>query len=91
LTAKFSFGNGLKFPELFVDFMEGTIPGTVNFSVDTTLEERKTLLADVPRQAPIILFCKSNRCSYADDIARFLRHNGFENMVIYRDGFSRWK
>ena len=72
-------------------FAEGTIPGAVNFPVDSTLESRETLLADVPRQTPIILFCKSNRCPYADDIARFLRHNGFENVAIYREGVAGWE
>ena len=72
-------------------FAEGTIPGAVNFPVDASPEERETLLADVPREMPIILFCKSNRCPYAESIANFLRHNGYENLAIFRDGFVEWK
>jgi rhodanese-related sulfurtransferase len=71
-------------------FAEGTIPGAVNFPMNSTLPERETLLADVPRSMPVILFCKTNRCPYADDIARFLRFNGYENVAIYRDGYSKW-
>jgi len=69
-------------------FAEGTIAGAVSFPVDSTLAEREALLADVPRQMPIILFCSSNRCLYADDIARFLRYNGYENVAIYREGMA---
>jgi len=71
-------------------FAEGTIDGAVSFPINSTLTEREILLADVPQQIPIILFCSSNRCLYADDIAQFLRHNGYENVAIYREGIVGW-
>jgi rhodanese-related sulfurtransferase len=73
------------------DFQRGTLPGAESMSLFSSLPERQQVLAGVPKSKRIIVFCQSAGCGYADEIAKFLKFNGYENLVIYREGYRRWK
>jgi rhodanese-related sulfurtransferase len=72
------------------DFKHGTIPGAKNMSINSTLSERQQLLAGIDKKHRIVVFCQSVGCGYADEIAQFLKFNGFLNVVLYRGGYREW-
>lgn len=73
------------------DFSRGTIPGAKSLSVASNLSERQEVLGEISRTERIVVFCQSGACGYADEVAQFLKFNGYENVVIYRGGYRDWK
>lgn len=73
------------------DYRLGAIPGAINMSVDSTLTQRQFALRGVSKAAPIVVYCQSAGCPYSDEIAEFLRFNGYENVSIYRGGYREWQ
>ncbi len=73
-----------------IDFRRGALPGARSMPVESTLSERQQVLADVPRDKRIIVYCQSATCGYADEVARFLAFNGYTNVAVYRDGYRLW-
>jgi rhodanese-related sulfurtransferase len=74
-----------------IDYQRGALPGAKSMSLYSTLPERQDVLTGVPKSQRIIVYCQSSRCGYADEVAKFLKFNGHENLAIYRDGWREWK
>jgi rhodanese-related sulfurtransferase len=72
------------------DFVRGTIPSAKSLSIDSGLTERQDILGSTPKSQRIVVFCQSSGCGYADEVAQFLKFNGYENVVIYRGGYREW-
>ena len=81
---------------LFVDvrsqdmFDDGHIPGAVSLPLgdfDTRLE---TFAADVSPTQPIVTYCSGRLCQDSHTAAQRLLESGFENVVVYIDGFPGW-
>ena len=72
------------------DFQRGTIPGAKSLSISSILQERQKVLSGIPKTQRIVVFCQSDRCGYADEIAQFLKFNGFVDVVLYRGGYREW-
>jgi rhodanese-related sulfurtransferase len=68
----------------------GTIPRAVNVPISSSVVERQHALRATQRATKIIVFCQSEQCRYADEIARFLKFNGYNDVSIYRGGFQGW-
>ena len=73
------------------DYKRGTIPGAKSISINSDLTERREVLGSIPKARRIVVFCQSSGCGYADEVAQFLKFNGYENVVIYRGGYREWK
>jgi len=73
------------------DYNFGTIPGAKSLAISSSLTERQEILGNTPKSQRIIVFCQSSGCGYADEVAQFLKFNGYENTVIYRGGYREWK
>jgi len=58
-------------------YNRGAIPQAVNLPIDSDLAERKNVLSGVDKSAKIVLYCQSARCGFADEIASFLKFNGY--------------
>jgi len=72
------------------DYNHGTIPGAKNMSINSSLTERQEILGSTSKSQRIVVFCQSSGCGYADEVAQFLKFNGYENVVIYRGGYREW-
>ncbi len=72
------------------DFKKGSMPRAVPMPIDSSLEERRAALAGVGKTTRIVVFCQSAGCGYSDEIANFLKFNGYRNAVIYRGGWREW-
>jgi rhodanese-related sulfurtransferase len=74
----------------FRDFNRGTIPGAVSLPINSSLTERQQILGFTPKSQRMVVFCQSSGCGFADEIAQFLKFNGYNNVVIYRGGYREW-
>jgi len=74
-----------------IDYQRGALPGAKSMSLYSTLPERQEVLTDVSKSRRIIVYCQSSRCGYADEVAKFLKFNGYEDLAIFRGGWREWK
>jgi rhodanese-related sulfurtransferase len=71
-------------------FQLGAIPDAVNIPVDSTLAQRQRVLRGVAPDSPIVVYCQSPGCQYADEVAEFLKFNGYSNISLYPGGYREW-
>jgi rhodanese-related sulfurtransferase len=67
-----------------------TVPGSVNIPVNASLLQLHDLTSNYPRERPMIVFCMSKSCGWADAVANQLVHLGFREVAIYRGGVADW-
>lgn len=72
------------------DFELGTIPGALSLPVDCSPTEFEKFVARIPQNKPLVVFCQSETCPYADAIARRLALHGFREIRIFRGGYIAW-
>jgi rhodanese-related sulfurtransferase len=67
------------------DFKQKRLPGARSIP----LAELKQRLSEIPRAGRVILYCD---CRPADEAEAFflLRDNGYRNVAVLQEGFSRW-
>lgn len=77
------------------DFAEGHVSGARSFPVweAAIVKERvEALVAEGRDQAlPVVLYCTGGDCEDSHMLAQTLFGAGFENLLVYRDGFPDWK
>ena len=70
-------------------FDEGHIPGAMSLPLgdfDALVEA----FAAESRKQPIVTYCSGRLCQDSHTVAQFLMERGFENVVVYIDGFPGW-
>lgn len=73
-----------------IDFQHGALPNAKSIPFNSSLSDRQQVLAGVPKTKRIIVYCQSSGCGYADEMAQFLKFNGYVNTVIFRGGYREW-
>ena len=74
-----------------VDFELGTIPGALSLPVDCSPTEFEKLVVRISAKHPLVVFCQSESCLYADAIARRMALHGFREIKIFRGGYIAWQ
>lgn len=76
------------------DFAQGHVAGARSFPVweAEVLEERVEALVAEGRDGslPVVLYCSGGECEDSHMLAQALFGAGFENLLVYRDGFPDW-
>lgn len=92
-TAKQVFDAG---SALFVDvrsrdmFDEGHIPGAVSLPLGDFESRVEAFAAEVSPTQPLVTYCSGRLCQDSHTAAQLLMERGFENVVVYIDGFPGW-
>ena len=92
-TAKQIFDAG---SALFVDvrsqdmFDAGHIPGAVSLPLGDFESRLEAFAADVSPKQPIVTYCSGRLCQDSHTAAQLLMERGFENVVVFIDGFPGW-
>ncbi|MEQ1830033.1 MAG: rhodanese-like domain-containing protein, partial [Pirellula sp.] len=73
------------------DYELGTIPGALSLPVNCSPTEFERLVEKIPNAKPLVVFCQSESCLYADAIARRLALHGFREIKIFRGGYIAWQ
>jgi rhodanese-related sulfurtransferase len=72
------------------DYKAGHLEGAISVPVDANDVERQKATADIPKDCPIVMYCQSSRCKYAEIVAVKLKDEGYSNLSIFRDGWVEW-
>lgn len=77
------------------DFAEGHVAGARSFPIweAAVVKERVEALVAEGRdqRLPVVLYCTGGDCEDSHMLAQTLFGAGFENLLVYRDGFPDWK
>jgi len=77
------------------DFAEGHVAGARSFPIweAAVVKERVEALVAEGRDntLPVVLYCTGGDCEVSHMLAQTLFGAGFENLLVYRDGFPDWK
>ncbi len=69
-----------------LEYEAGHIPGAVSIPLDD-LEEK---LSEIPREQPVVAYCRGPYCVLAVQAVELLRQHGFSARRL-RDGFPEWR
>lgn len=72
------------------DYAYAHIPGALSLPVYAGLTERRAVSAALPRRGPVVVYCQSQGCVWADAVAADLYHRGHPDIRIFRGGWRGW-
>jgi rhodanese-related sulfurtransferase len=75
-------------------YAEGHIPGARSFPVwESDIDARVKAIYEegIDQRAPIVIYCSGGNCEDSHMLAEKLYMVGFDNVLIYKDGFPDWQ
>ena len=72
------------------DFETGHLEGAISIPVDANDLQRLQAVADVDKDARIVVYCQSAGCKFAESVAIKLMADGFSNLSIFKGGWHEW-
>ncbi len=66
------------------------IPGALSVPINSGLISFSSAAQLLSVDLPVVVYCQSDRCSWADEVASQLRGRGVKNIRIYRGGMNDW-
>ncbi len=72
------------------DFDSGHVDGATNVPVDANDITRHNAMKTVSLDDPVVVYCQSEMCQFADVVAGKLRLDGFSNISVLRGGWVEW-
>lgn len=73
------------------DYSAGHIEGAISLPVNCTDQEYTQTTSKLPRNKPIVLYCQSKNCKFAEIIAISLREDGFRELSVFKGGWIEWQ
>jgi rhodanese-related sulfurtransferase len=73
------------------DYQKGCIPGALNIPIDSSPDYRSDVLFETKLTDPIVIYCQSSKCEFAEYLSRSLLADGYSNVRIFPGGWSEWK
>ncbi len=71
------------------DYENGHLEGAVNIPVGTSREQCLEAMSG-PLDSPIVVYCQSLKCPYAEEVAANLVAGGYSNIYIFKGGWREW-
>jgi len=72
------------------DFEKGHLEGAINVPVDTNDDERQKTMANITKDAHIVVYCQSAGCKFGETVATKLMSDGFSNVSLFKGGWREW-
>ncbi len=73
------------------DFDAGHIPNAISVPVTAKESQRHLVMANIPLNQEIVLYCQSEGCPFSGQVAKDLASDGYDNIKIFRDGWVGWE
>jgi rhodanese-related sulfurtransferase len=73
------------------DYDLGYIDGAISVPVDVGLGEFTRLVADIDRDAEVVVYCQSPGCGFSGLLATMLAGAGFRNVSVFKAGYEAWE
>ena len=71
-------------------FIFGALAGAISLPVDANEATWRQTTSMIPPGRPILVYCQSDRCKFAERVSARLINDGFSPISIYRGGWSDW-
>ncbi len=72
------------------DYSRGHIEGAINLPVYLSEQDLGAAMRELGNDRRIVLYCLSERCSYANEVAGRLWRLGYQNLAVYEKGWRDW-
>ncbi|GIW96958.1 MAG: hypothetical protein KatS3mg111_0291 [Pirellulaceae bacterium] len=72
------------------DYEYRQLPRAISVPVDAAPNQEEQALANISRDAPVVVYCQSSECTFSDVVAQRLYARGFKDIRIYREGVVGW-
>jgi 3-mercaptopyruvate sulfurtransferase SseA len=72
------------------DYKAGHIGGAINIPPTATHIYRRMVMSGISRDAPIIVYCRSELCPSSTYVAMSLIDDDFNRVSIYKSGWDDW-
>lgn len=73
------------------DYATGHVPGAVSIPITLGWLDRRRAVAALPAGRPIVVYCQSEGCRWADTIAAACVAFGYERVHLFRGGYVEWQ
>jgi len=85
-------GNGTVFIDarLTPDYQVDHLEGAISVPVDANDVVRRERVKKIPLNTPIVVYCQSASCKFAEKVAIQLVDDGFSQVSIFRGGWMEW-
>jgi len=71
------------------DFEAGHLKGAINVPVNAGDDEYNKALADIAKDARIVVYCQTFGCRFAENVAIKLISDGFSNVSLFKGGWHK--
>lgn len=71
-------------------FNRGSIPGAINIPIDSGFLRLRQLAAKLNPTGPVVVYCQSDKCPWAAEVAHALRRYADRDIYVYRGGYVEW-
>ena len=75
---------------LAADYQAGHLPGAISVPIDAPRETKLKALEGVPRDSRVILYCQSDKCTFAEKVANLMMDQGFTDLALFPGGWLKW-
>jgi rhodanese-related sulfurtransferase len=72
------------------DYDRGHLAGAISIPVDANEAMWKKATASLPSGKPVVVYCQSAGCKFAESVSLQLMREGFKDISIYRGGWNEW-
>jgi rhodanese-related sulfurtransferase len=72
------------------DYKAGHLERAISVPVDANDVGRQKATAEIPKDSPIVMYCQSASCKYAEIVAIKLKNEGYSNISIFKGGWAEW-
>jgi rhodanese-related sulfurtransferase len=69
------------------DYNSGTFGNAINLPINSRFAAFRRITESLSAETPVIVFCQSSQCDWADTVATKLSALGFSDVSVYRPGF----
>ncbi len=70
-------------------YKKGTISGAINIPIKRFRRMKQYLPSK--KSSKIVVFCNGAQCGKSAKLAKLIMHEGYTNVLIYKNGFPEWK
>ncbi len=74
-----------------VTFSEGHIQGAYNLPWDEFDDHFAAVMADIPRETPIVTYCDGESCGLSQELTMALLGKGYMNVRVLVNGWTLWQ
>lgn len=73
------------------EYEAGHIQGAIRINLKSFENGDPPLLAMVPRESMVIVYCGGGKCDESERVAEMLNNSGYKKVFVVHDGFPGWK